>query len=245
MSALYHVTQLLLFPSKVCKKCGKEKLLDDFELRADTHKYRSDCKVCRKAYIEEYQASHREQIAQRKREYADAHYEHLQRYQHEWYMAHREDQLQKCKERQIAKCEHLQRYYHDHYLAHREEHLQKGHEYHASHQAQIRLRYQEYYALNQQDYVERARCRRVMQRGATIGEVNYERILERDGAWCYICERAILPDQELHFDHVIPITRGGAHVEENIKPTHKVCNLRKYTRLLSEMTVYQRRGIAD
>jgi len=74
-------------------------------------------------------------------------------------------------------------------------------------------------------------------------EVDYAAILERDGMWCYICEQAIMPDQSLEFDHVIPLSRKGPHAEDNIKPTHKICNRRKHDRLLEEMTPYQRRGM--
>lgn len=243
MTALYHVTQLPLLSFKVCPKCGEEKLLDEFEKRADTGRYRSDCRVCRKQYLQEYQETHQEQIRSRKREYAIEHREHIREYSHEWHISHREEQAQKHREWHEVHREQVQAYLHEWYISHREEHMQYSHEYHATHKEQIRLRYQQYYALNQQDYIERANRRRSMQRGVSIGAVDYERVLERDGAWCYICEQDILPHHDLHFDHVIPITRGGNHSEDNIKPTHKACNLRKYTRLLSEMTSYQRRGL--
>jgi hypothetical protein len=32
-------------------------------------------------------------------------------------------------------------------------------------------------------------------------------------------------------DHVIPLSKGGPHIEENIRPAHAVCNLRKGARL--------------
>lgn len=80
-------------------------------------------------------------------------------------------------------------------------------------------------------------------KATTIDPVDYEHILERDGLWCYICEHAILPGQKMHFDHVIPLARGGEHTEDNLKPTHHVCNVRKQDKLLSEMTPFQRRGV--
>jgi len=67
-------------------------------------------------------------------------------------------------------------------------------------------------------------------KGATIGTVDYAAILERDGLWCYLCETEVEPD-DVHFDHVIPLSKGGAHSMENIKVTHSLCNLSKGDRL--------------
>lgn len=96
-------------------------------------------------------------------------------------------------------------------------------------------------------FVDRESLRRRAQRehegNTQVTPIDYEHILERDGAWCYICEKDILPEDEIEFDHVIPIARHGFHSEENIKVAHKVCNRRKHARLLSEMTPYQRRGM--
>ncbi len=40
---------------------------------------------------------------------------------------------------------------------------------------------------------------------------------------------------DLHFDHVIPRARDGRHVQENIRPSHAKCNLRKSNKLMSEL----------
>jgi 5-methylcytosine-specific restriction endonuclease McrA len=79
---------------------------------------------------------------------------------------------------------------------------------------------------------------------ATTNPVNYDRILKRDGHICHICgqEIDVTNPKSLHFDHVVPLARGGTHSEENIRPSHSVCNLRKKDRLVEEMTPFQRRG---
>jgi 5-methylcytosine-specific restriction endonuclease McrA len=52
-------------------------------------------------------------------------------------------------------------------------------------------------------------------------------VLERDGMVCHVCAGSIADLSDLHFDHVIPLARGGAHHADNIKPAHALCNLRK------------------
>jgi 5-methylcytosine-specific restriction endonuclease McrA len=91
---------------------------------------------------------------------------------------------------------------------------------------------------------EASRRRTASKKGYSTGErVSYARILERDGYVCHICEQAILPYHQLHFDHVVPLTRGGAHSEDNIKPTHQQCNNRKHDKLMEELTPFDRRGV--
>ena len=67
---------------------------------------------------------------------------------------------------------------------------------------------------------------------ASAEPVDYDAILRRDLGYCHICGKPVHPD-ELHFDHVIPLARGGAHSTENISVAHAICNLRKGTSLPS------------
>src|SRR5260221_1690543 len=62
--------------------------------------------------------------------------------------------------------------------------------------------------------------------GVLVETVHYERVLERDGLICHICNEAITPD-DLQFDHVIPPSRGGAHTIDHIAAGHGGCNVTK------------------
>jgi 5-methylcytosine-specific restriction endonuclease McrA len=61
--------------------------------------------------------------------------------------------------------------------------------------------------------------------------VSYATILERDGMVCHLCSGPIAGLDDLHMDHVIPLARGGEHNEQNIKPAHALCNMRKGSRV--------------
>jgi 5-methylcytosine-specific restriction endonuclease McrA len=65
------------------------------------------------------------------------------------------------------------------------------------------------------------------------GDVDFARILAEYGPVCHICGDDI--EDDLEFDHVVPLSRGGAHAEENIRPSHEACNHWKGTRLMSEL----------
>ncbi len=74
---------------------------------------------------------------------------------------------------------------------------------------------------------------------AVIEKIDYQTILQRDGCVCYLCGQGI-ELLELSFDHVIPLSKGGSHTTENVRPTHKHCNQQKSAKLV-ELTISQGR----
>lgn len=62
--------------------------------------------------------------------------------------------------------------------------------------------------------------------------VSYAAILERDGWVCHICGDPIADLEDLHFDHIIPLSKGGPHHADNISPAHALCNLKKGDKIL-------------
>jgi len=86
------------------------------------------------------------------------------------------------------------------------------------------------------------------------GRISYKRILERDGYFCYICEKDIdstiksSDPAGLVFDHKIPLhpRKGepkGEHTLDNIHPAHKLCNERKLNRQFDNLPAWDRRGV--
>ena len=66
--------------------------------------------------------------------------------------------------------------------------------------------------------------------------MNFLKILSEYGRVCHICGDDIpIGKRQLAFDHVVPISRGGAHSYANIRPSHFSCNAKKHTKLMEEM----------
>lgn len=57
------------------------------------------------------------------------------------------------------------------------------------------------------------------------GVVDLTAIQERCQGHCGICGHLI--DGAFHYDHIIPIAKGGAHSTENLQMAHPLCNVRK------------------
>ncbi len=58
-------------------------------------------------------------------------------------------------------------------------------------------------------------------------------IKSKASALCYYCARRV-PIREIHFDHIIPLSKGGAHSVENLCVSCVSCNCSKHDKSLSE-----------
>lgn len=72
--------------------------------------------------------------------------------------------------------------------------------------------------------------REALKRGNAVGVVDFEEIIKRDGDICYLCGEK---PKKRHFDHVIPLSKGGPHSMENIRVSCSTCNWKKGARLLA------------
>jgi 5-methylcytosine-specific restriction endonuclease McrA len=83
--------------------------------------------------------------------------------------------------------------------------------------------------------------RRADGRAFVVLERDWRRLLERYRHCCAYCGA---PHPKLQREHVIPLSRGGAHSIGNLLPSCPSCNLRKKDMLLVEWHAKQRRDAA-
>lgn len=98
-----------------------------------------------------------------------------------------------------------------------------------------RLRVRAWRKANPERWRELNRAHVNRRRAQTKEYVDYSAILAEHGMWCHICSMVIASLDDLHFDHVIPLAKGGAHSAANIRPSHAACNLAKGAKLLAEL----------
>jgi 5-methylcytosine-specific restriction endonuclease McrA len=72
--------------------------------------------------------------------------------------------------------------------------------------------------------------RRARKLGATLGPVSLATALIEYNGLCGICNEK-LTDNNIHLDHIIPLAKGGAHVQSNVQPAHALCNCKKGDRV--------------
>ncbi len=80
---------------------------------------------------------------------------------------------------------------------------------------------------------ERERCReKSLRRRAVIHGVFAENVIpsvvfDRSGGVCGVCAVLITSDEKWHVDHIVPLSKGGAHSYANTQPAHAFCNISK------------------
>jgi 5-methylcytosine-specific restriction endonuclease McrA len=82
---------------------------------------------------------------------------------------------------------------------------------------------------------------KVRRMGWEVGEVDYLEVLMRDGFVCHICGNDVEPD-DVHFDHAIPLSKGGAHATYNVFVSHSRCNMKKSNKLIEKVTATMKAG---
>lgn len=91
----------------------------------------------------------------------------------------------------------------------------------------IRDRYRNNPAVREQMKAN-ARRRSAQLRGS-IGRadsLNLEQIAQRDSHRCHICQNFVKAS-ERSLDHLIPVSKGGEHIQSNVALAHRSCNSRR------------------
>lgn len=203
--------------TKKCSVCKRELGIDSFgrdKHRGDGLNVRCKSCICEKSkasYVRTLEASRR-----RKSAYNARNAKALKEYQARWYQDNKEGHDAAVIERRKRNPEKWVEY-------------QRQWEREHPESAKIRRRR---YQQAHPDVIQRHNALRRFRIGeARVGEVSYERIWERDNGICHICG-GVVERSEVHFDHIVPISKGGLHCEENIAVSHAICNVRKGARLV-------------
>lgn len=160
------------------------------------------CRQCVAAYNKSYRAGHRQELTVRMRHWREAHKEHLS--------AYRKHRRKVNRTRQTA----TRRRWAD------------------ANRDKTKLYYRRWYETDP----DRAKAvsrraeakRRARLAGALIGIVDREAIFKSDSYRCVYCGAK----SNLVLDHIVPLAKGGAHIEENLVTACRYCNASKGAKIL-------------
>jgi len=74
--------------------------------------------------------------------------------------------------------------------------------------------------------------RRSKKRGGFVEHVDPLVVFKRDKGLCGLCSLEVQASDKWHIDHVVPLSKGGAHSYANVQLAHARCNLSKGASLL-------------
>jgi 5-methylcytosine-specific restriction endonuclease McrA len=203
--------------AKVCKRCQKIKSFDEFS--KDKHgKYGlcSICKLCDRERGKSYYKTHYEQEHAKKLAYARDHKSEAIIRHRRWYIANREMRIIQIKKYRLDNPEWWKNY----------QAL-----WVKNNPDKVKEKYSRWRKTHVEKTRERCRRRKALLRKNKIGKVDYQQILWRDGFYCHICGELVNP-QDVQFDHIIPLSKGGPHSMDNISVAHAKCNMKKKDKIL-------------
>lgn len=193
-----------------CPRCKRELPLAAYS-PSRQGKPGQPCRECNQRTIRERYPQHQKQVRRYQNEYKATHIEAMRASRIRRYQANRADIIKKTREWQRARPEWR---------------AAVDRRYSARNQPKLRANADIYRRANMIRYRESAARRRARERAAQTEKIDYRAIWERDQGICHICGAAVDPT-DLHYDHITPISKGGAHSMENIAVSHAWCNLRK------------------
>lgn len=103
--------------------------------------------------------------------------------------------------------------------------------YDAAHRSEARARTVAWRAANPEKRADqRARYRgaRACEHAACLALGPIQLAWQTNPHKCYLCGTTVVRGANLHMDHVVPISKGGLHCGENIRPACAPCNMHKH-----------------
>lgn len=233
---------------KQCSKCKRLLPVSEFyKSKRCSDGLRMQCKGCER----EYATRNAERIADYQRRYREENADRLAENRKRWVDENRDEWLEKKRRynRLPEVVERMKGIRRQHYEENKERYLERSRrwreenpdkvrqyrkdweERHPERKRESRARYNR---AHPETVLAWARRRRAKLAEVTVGEVDNKRVWKREKGICYLCGRPV-PKSDVHYDHVIPLSRGGTHSEDNIRVTHARCNQLKGTKLVEEL----------
>lgn len=220
---------------KACKKCGKTRQHDDFAPRQTAKDgRRNECNTCRRTYLKErYNANPLRQKMATYR-YREQHPGLHAKQQKHWREGNPEAAKaikRRCYINNADKYREASRMW-------RKQNPEKAKDLDRRNNARIdpiinRARIKAWRKRNPHKYTAQVALRRARKKNApSIEKIDREALFNRDGWICWLCGQPVTIDT-VSLDHVIPLSRGGAHTADNLRTAHRLCNSRKGAKIIN------------
>ena len=195
--------------TKVCSVCKIEKNITDFYLSG------SRCKSCTLQQSKIYREINKKAIQKRRKE----------RYQQNI------EQMRKKGREDAAKYKEINN--------------ERSRKWHAAHKVDANSKRRKHKEDNPEIY----NIGKIINKGRRHGyevvildyDITLEKLVKIHGAICHICGKPINMDiknicsEKATIDHIIPMSRGGAHSWGNTAPAHYGCNSRKSDKIINKL----------
>lgn len=187
--------------------------------------------------LKKYRSENLEKCNELDRRWRNNHREQYRAQKRRWSSLNREKDLASHRASYLKHKEKRKIAHKAYYDANRDKVLNKEKRRREKNPDEGKLRSSRHYFANKLRYKLKYLKRVALQKAATVNLVAIESFLrstmERKYFTCYYCTRTF-PISNLHWDHIIALSKGGAHSVENLCTACSNCNLKKGAKSLSE-----------
>lgn len=206
---------------QICRVCGKSKPLNEFyKDKGCKLDRKSICKECDIARAKQYRLDNKEQLAEQRRRYDLKHKEQIAERARKLYLKHR-IQILECKK--------------EYNLAHPEQRAEYRRRYNIKHKEQIARQQKESRQTDNGRFLGRCQQhrRRARERASNAGLTpdQWARILKNQKHRCNLCGKQFAKRRKPTVDHIIPLSKGGDLISNNVQALCKSCNCSKNAKI--------------
>jgi 5-methylcytosine-specific restriction endonuclease McrA len=219
--------------NRACKKCGESKPLTDefFYARTDrkVKSFRHDCKVCQDTYKRERYQLTREYCLARQALYQSEHQEELVKYNKRYREQNRDALIQYDRDRYASDPSKKRKLALDWYRRNKDRHRETSRAWASNNKDKVRASLRNWESNNRAKRLLYHKARYSGPHKVTAEE--WHSIKVKYNFTCLRCLRRE-PEIVLTRDHVIPISKGGLNLADNIAPLCRRCNSAKGTKII-------------
>lgn len=189
---------------KICSKCKTWRPIERYRKRLISRdRYEYICRECTNAKGQEWRANHKERVSELNREFYEAHREERKAYHRQYRVGHKSYFDEKIKEFRSDNPD-----YHRSYM-------------------------RRWIRKNPEKQTERDNRRRIFKMGkpTSFTAAEWATLKQRYNYTCLRCGKCE-PEIKLTADHIVPISKGGVGMIDNIQPLCKPCNTAKHDRTI-------------
>lgn len=205
----------------------------------------------KKILARQYYQNHKEQAKQ----YYQDHKEQILAKRKQHYQDHKKQAKQYCQEHKEQTSERNKQYHQKHKKRlstqkkqYYQKHKKRLKQYRQEHKAEIAVRNKRYrqteagrVARRNDDHIRRAR----EMNASIIEKFDPKEIFERDGWICQLCGCKTRPDYKNtnhslypNLDHIIPLSKNGAHSRFNTQCSCHQCNMEKSNKIIGQLRMF-------
>lgn len=191
-----------------CCTCQQVLPLDQFNRNRTRRNGRtSRCRSCAKAYNRQYHHTHREQNLARSKRWAEENPERIAAIKRHHYDANRDKAIARTR-------------------AWNRTNKERKRAWRAANRDVRYAAWKAWWQANPERWTEYQRRRRARKLAAAIGDITPDLLAAKLAYWgwrCWLCG-----DEPTGWDHVKPLSKGGAHMLANLRPACGSCNSTKH-----------------